>query len=75
MSSKIAEFVFPARPRHPEPPLNVGIQRVISVKILAVILDPRLTLTENASTMITLCYVHCMQCVHLSSMDFSNGKS
>jgi len=53
--SKTVEIVFPARACLPEPPLNPGVQRVPSVKILGIVVVPKLNFQLNATETLTSC--------------------
>ena len=54
-ANKTAEIVFRARAKLPEPPANLGVQRVPSIKVLGVLMDNKLNFQEHVSTTIAAC--------------------
>jgi hypothetical protein len=53
--SKTAEIVFRSNTRLPEPPPNLGLKRVTSVKMLGVLVNNKLSFSDHVSTTITAC--------------------
>ena len=54
-ANKTAEIVFRAHAKLPEPPANLGVQRVPSIKVLGVLMDNKLNFQEHVSTTIAAC--------------------
>ena len=53
--TKTAEIVFPAKKRLSPPPLVPGVQRVITLKILGVLVDSNLNFIDNSQNSILAC--------------------